>query len=151
MKSTFCLTCEATLPFSEIRFRLFSALQVKYCICQPQTAQWRFDSTLLTNKDALNVDGLDEVAEQRSLVSKYLPLSQLVNGRHAHHLGGGMIQCRRHKREHLEKGKCISVHVMAVSRWSFPPHCVRCPAPCVCVQASSPLARDVPPDQLSGQ
>lgn len=56
----------------------------------------------LTDKDALHVDGLDEVAEQRSLVSKHLPLSQLVSGGHAHHLGGGMIQSRRQNREHLE-------------------------------------------------
>lgn len=56
----------------------------------------------LTDEDALHVDGLDEVTEQRSLVSKHLPLSQLVRGGHAHHLGGGMIKGRRQDREHLE-------------------------------------------------
>lgn len=59
----------------------------------------------LANEDALDVDRLNKVAEQGSLVSKHLPLSQLVCCRHARHLRGGMSQGWRKNWEHLERKK----------------------------------------------
>jgi len=48
---------------------------------------------------AVGVDGLDEVADEGSLVAQHLPLGQLITGRHADH---GIVQ-RLHTghREHL--------------------------------------------------
>lgn len=46
----------------------------------------------LAYEDAFNIDGLDEVAEQSSLVSQHLPLSKLVRGGHADYLGGRVIK-----------------------------------------------------------
>lgn len=40
----------------------------------------------LAYEDALDIDWLDEMAEQGSLVSQHLPLSDLVCGGHADHL-----------------------------------------------------------------
>lgn len=49
-------------------------------------------TTRLAYKDALDVDGLDEVAQQSSLVSQNLPLSDFVSGGHADHAAGRVLE-----------------------------------------------------------
>lgn len=54
-----------------------------------------------TYEDALDVNRLNEMAEQGSLVPKHLPLSEFVRGRHADKLWGRMCNGKWEDREHL--------------------------------------------------
>lgn len=55
----------------------------------------------LTYEDALDVDRLNKMAEQGSLVPKHLPLSEFVRGRHADKLWGRMCNGKWEDGEHL--------------------------------------------------
>lgn len=57
----------------------------------------------LAYEDALDIDGLDEMAEQGALVAQHLPLGNLVCGGHAHHLGSRVLKGWWENWEHLEK------------------------------------------------
>lgn len=71
-----------------------------------------FTETLwLAYEDAVDIDGLNKVAKQGSLVSKHLPLSDLVRGGHADHFRGAVITGWRENWEHLDEKSLASIQV----------------------------------------
>lgn len=65
----------------------------------------------------MDIDGLDEVAEQGPLEPEHLPLGEFVRGGHADHLGGGVIKGRRENREHLQQENQFVITQYTTSFW----------------------------------